>query len=553
VTEDRRIVFRIGIHLGDVVEESDGDLMGDGVNIAARLEGVAAPGAICLSEDAYRQVKGRLDLAVTDLGLTQLKNIVEPVRAYSLQVGIPAEAKPAPQSRPAPATRSRDLLWRWRVIAALLIAALAAGAYAWRSGLASRITGVPVAENKLANAPHLSIVVLPFENLSSDPEQNYFADAITDDLTTDLSHLADSFVIARNTADTYKGKAVDVRAIGRELGVRYAPEGSVRRVGETITVNAQLISTETGAHVWADRFDGDRARLGQLQVEFVARLARSLDVELIRAEGLRATRERADDPDAVDLAMRGWAVINQSATSLELTQARGYFEKALVIDPQLPQALLGLARALILRANDYPGTDRADKVERADTLVSRVLSDQPDNAKALVVKSEVYFGKAQLDAAIAEANAAISADRNLPDAHAQAGFYQIFVGRSADAFQEIETALRLSPRDPSRYEWDYYICHAHAHLTQWDQASQWCAKSIAANSLWWMPYVDLAAAYGWMGQDAEASAAVTELRKSRPGFAVQDWANIKWSDNPTFLLENQGIVDGLHKAGLPVE
>jgi adenylate cyclase len=552
VPENRQIVFRIGIHIGDVVEESDGDLMGDGVNIAARLEGIAKPGAICLSEDAYRQVKTRLDLAVSDLGPTPLKNIAEPIRAYSLQVGMPAGAKSAPQGQPTPTRGPRGLLRPWPVIAALLlVAALAAGAYAWRSGLASRITGVPVAESNLANAPHLSIVVLPFENLSSDPEQDYFADAITDDLTTDLSHLADSFVIARNTADTYKGKAVDVRAIGRELGVRYALEGSVRRVGETITVNAQLISTETGAHVWADRFDGERARLGQLQVEFVARLARSLDVELIRAESLRATRERANDPDAVDLAMRGWAVINEGATSLDLTRARGYFEKALVIDPQLPQALLGLARALILRANDYPGADRADKVERADILVSRVLSDQPDNAKAHVVKSQVYFGKAEFDAAIAEASAAISDDRNLPDAHAQAGFYEIFVGRSADAFQEIETALRLSPRDPFRYEWDYYICHAHAHLKEWDQASQWCAKSIAANSSWWAPYIDLAAAYGWMGRDAEARAAVAGLLKSRPGITAEDWANIKWSDNPTFLRENQGIVDGLLKAGLP--
>jgi adenylate cyclase len=184
-------------------------------------------------------------------------------------------------------------------------------------------------------------VVLPFENLSGDPEQDYFAEGITDDLTTDLSHLADSFVIARNTAFTYKGKAIDVKQIGRELGVRYVLEGSVRRLGEKITVNAQLISTETGAHVWADRFDGERGRLGELQVEFVARLANSLGVELIRAESLRALRERPNNPDAVDLTMRGWTSLYQGPTEANYNAAIDDFERALRIDPEQLRALTG--------------------------------------------------------------------------------------------------------------------------------------------------------------------------------------------------------------------
>ena len=197
---------------------------------------------------------------------------------------------------------------RWPALAAALaLVLLAVGAYGWRSGLAPRLFGGSVAEDKLANAPRLSIVVLPFENLSGDKEQDYFADGITDDLTTDLSHLEGSFVISRGTAYTYKGKPVDAKQIGRDLGVRYALEGSVRRVSGNITVNAQLISTETGAQVWADRFDGERGRLGELQVEFVSRLANSLGTELIKAEALRATRERPDNLDAADLAMRGWA------------------------------------------------------------------------------------------------------------------------------------------------------------------------------------------------------------------------------------------------------
>ena len=193
--------------------------------------------------------------------------------------------------------------------------------------------GASVAEDKLATAPRLSIVVLPFENLSGDKEQDYFADGLTDDLTTDLSHLPDSFVIARNTAFTYKGKPVDVKQIGRELGVRYVLEGSVRRLGETITVNAQLISTETGAHVWADRFDGERSKLGELQVEFVARLANSLGVELVKAEALRAMRERPNNPDAVDLSMRGWAELYHPNSKTSEDAAVGLFERALATRP----------------------------------------------------------------------------------------------------------------------------------------------------------------------------------------------------------------------------
>ena len=315
VAPDKRIEFRIGIHLGDVVEESDGDLMGDGVNIAARLEGIAEPGAICLSEDAYRQVKGRLDLAVTDLGPTQLKNIADPIRVYSLEVGQPAQAKPAAtvaaaKSESAATSPKPRAFLRWPALAAALaLALLAAGAFAWRAGYAPRFMTASV-DDKLATAPRLSIVVLPFENLSGDKEQDYFADGITDDLTTDLSHLPDSFVIARNTAFTYKGKPVDAKQIGRDLGVRYVLEGSVRRVGESITLNAQLISTETGAHVWADRFEGDRSKLGQLQIEFVARLANSLGVELVKAEACaRCANDRTILTRSIFPCAGGWSAI----------------------------------------------------------------------------------------------------------------------------------------------------------------------------------------------------------------------------------------------------
>ncbi len=264
---ERRIEFRIGIHLGDVVEESDGDLMGDGVNIAARLEGIAKPGAICLSEDAYRQVKARLDLAVSDLGATQLKNIAEPVRVYSLEVGVPAQTKPAMEAKP-PEPKKRSVL---TPLAAGIVALIVIAGGAWY--FLGAIRTAPVASNAptAAEAAHLSIVVLPFTNLSGDPSQDYFADGITENLTTDLSRIRNSFVIARNTAFTFKGKNIDAKQISKELGVRYVLEGSVQREQNRVRVNAQLIDGKTGAHLWADRFEEDMADVIKLQEQVVAR------------------------------------------------------------------------------------------------------------------------------------------------------------------------------------------------------------------------------------------------------------------------------------------
>ena len=250
-------------------------------------------------------MRDRLKESFADLGEKSLKNIARPVRVY----GLSASAIGAAKTGGAGATRAaapKARAWTARagaLAAALALVLVAAGAYAWHPGFAPRFMAASV-DDKLANAPRLSIVVLPFENLSGDKEQDYFADGITDDLTTDLSHLPDSFVISRSTAFTYKGKPVDAKEIGKELGVRYLLEGSVRRLGEKVEINAQLISTETGAHVWADRFEGERSKLGELQVEVVSRLANSLGVELVKAEALRAVRERPNNPDAVDLAMQ---------------------------------------------------------------------------------------------------------------------------------------------------------------------------------------------------------------------------------------------------------
>ena len=296
VALDKRIEFRIGIHLGDVVEEADGDLMGDGVNIAARIESICNPGAICLSEDAYRQVKGRLDLAVSDLGPTGLKNIAEPIRVYSLEVGQPAQAK----------------------------------------------AKLSLAPEKSA-PPRLSIVVLPFANIGGDPEQEHFVDGITESLTTDLSRIRHAVVIGRNTAFTYKGKAVDLKQIGRELNVRYVLEGSVQRGGNRMRVNVQLIDAETGNHLWAERFDKPLADLFDMQDEIVARLAGALNAQLAAAEARRA--EQAPNPNSMDLYFQGLAWLNRGYSPDNIAQARGFFDRALAADPDNVDALVGWARA----------------------------------------------------------------------------------------------------------------------------------------------------------------------------------------------------------------
>ena len=344
-------------------------------------------------------------------------------------------------------------------------------------------------DDKLAHAPRLSIVVLPFENLSGDKEQDYFADGITDDLTTDLSHLPDSFVIARNTAFTYKGKPVDVKQIGRELGVRYVLEGSVRRLGEKVEVNAQLISTETGAHVWADRFDGERSKLGQLQVEFVSRLANSLGVELVKAEALRSMRERPNNPDAVDLVMRATAKANTTGDNKSInSDVIDLNERALALDPQNESAMVGLSFALNDRVGNLWSDDPAGDIARAEKLADSALALQPDDAWAHMAKAQVFFAKRQWKAAISQAEAALADDPNNATAHANLSFWNMFLGHSEDGFAGVETALRLSPRDPGVPWWQFFMCHLHTHLAQWEQAIEWCGKSIASGNDSMYPY-----------------------------------------------------------------
>ena len=374
--------------------------MGDGVNIAARLEGIAAPGAICLSEDAYRQVKGRLDLSVADLGPKELKNIAEPIRVYSLQVGVAAEAKPAP----------------------------------------------PLSSGEKPGPPRLSIVVLPFANIGGDASQDYFVDGVTESLTTDLSRIAGSFVIGRNTAFAYKGKSIDLKQIGRELNVRYVIEGSVQRSGERMRINVQLIEAEIGSHLWAERFDKPIADLFDMQDEIVARLANQLQAHLVAAEARRA--ERSPDPDVTDLCFQAKFRVNQGSTRENLDEALRLYERALALDPDHVEALVGSAHVEAHTVMALSVADRTERLSIAEMRLTRALSLAPDHVMAHFNLGCVYMYSMRPGRALAEFERALALDRNCAVAHGYIGAVKIFLGRAEETEAHVQEALRLSPRDP---------------------------------------------------------------------------------------------------------
>ena len=545
VAEDRRIVFRIGIHLGDVVEESDGDLMGDGVNIAARLEGVAKPGEICLSEDAYRQVKGRLDLAVTDLGPTQLKNIAEPVRAYALQVGAAAVAKP----RPSRARQAAAPL----LVAIVALAVIAGGAW-WFLG-ANRPAAVAVLAPPPLAAQRLSVVVLPFANLSNDPSQDYFADGVTENLTTELSRIRNSFVIARNTAFTFKGKNLDAKAIGKELGVRYVLEGSVQRDANRVRVNVQLINAESGAHVWADRFDEDVADLFKLQDEVVTRLARTLQIALVNAEAQHSLHDRPGNPDAIDLTMRGLALLNQPITKANRFEARDFFEEALKLDPTNAEALAGAA---YVDSGDYVqgwSDQSVDMYARAMQRSNQALLLNPDQSRAHLVKAFLILNTAKPnDAAsaneiIAEAEATLRADPSYAAAYWVMAVGETLLSRYEKSISHLEQAMRISPRDAGLGNWHMDIGRDLLALGRNEAAVQEGLKAVDSGFRLAMGYAALAAFYAASNKAPEAKAALAEAMKVNPKFSMA-WMRAR---SPAWVDAPPGFREALIKAGVPEE
>ena len=543
---DRRIEFRVGIHLGDVVEEADGDLMGDGVNIAARLEGICQPGAICLSEDAYRQVSGRLDMAVTDLGPTQLKNIERSIRAYSLQVGVPVRARPR-----EPKWRSRLALAGASVVALILIATSA-----WQFLGANRTA--PVASNPPPPAAaRLSIVALPFANLSGDPAQDYLADAVTDELTTSLSRLADSFVIARNTAFTYKGKPVDAKAIGKDLGVRYVLEGSVQPSGNQVRVNAQLIDAESGTHLWADQFDAARADVLQMQDEIVTRLAHSIDYQWSLAPGAFAKRAPSANPDAEDLALQCLAQFQIAGPSGQKAE-HGFCEQALAIDPNNTLALNVSSLKFLLPVIGGRSSDRESDLQHGDELVSKALAVDPNYGYAHHTKAMILASQGRLDQAIAEDERALALDPTIVDAYLVMGSINRAFGQFDKSMELIDKAIRLSPRDPNLSNWYKEKADTYFALKRYDMAIEWARRSITIDPNLLGANRTLIATLALTGQVAEARETLQRYLEL-PSNSLRTIAAVK-AFNAQFINEHTDPrlldymdrrIEGYRKAGMP--
>jgi TolB-like protein/tetratricopeptide (TPR) repeat protein len=469
VPEERRIRFRIGINLGDVIAEEQ-DIFGDGVNVAARLEALAEPGGICVSRVVRDQVRDRLDYVFEDLGEQQVKNISRPVRVYALRLETAAE--PTGPSTP----------------------------------LASPVS-------QFLKAPRLSIVVLPFANLSNDPEQQYFADGITEDLTTELSQLANMLVISCNTAFTYQGKRVDTKRIGSELGVRYVLEGSVRRSGNQVRVNAQLIDAESDVHLWAERFNGDTSDLFALQDEITRRIAVALNLELVVVEAARPTER----PDALDYILRGRAALLKPLTRDTWAEVITLFEHALSLDPQSVEAQSLLAISLAGRVLS-PGTNfAAADIARAEELVGRALSASPRSPRAHMAKGHVLRAQRRWAEAIPEYETVLAHNRNLVLALHGLGQCKLFTGSIDEVIPLMEQAIRLGPRDPHIFLFCAEIGRVHLLQSRIDEAILWLEKSRSANPLHPLSHIVLASAYGLRGETEHAAAELAEARRLGDG------------------------------------
>jgi adenylate cyclase len=509
--EEHRIRFRIGVNLGDVIVEEQ-DIFGDGVNIAARLEALAEPGGICISRIVRDQVRDRLDYIFEDIGEQQVKNITRPVRVYALRpggiVGSPA----------------------------------------------ARVSSVTPGSSPVA-APRLSIVVLPFTNLSEDPEQQYFADGITDDLTTDLSRISGMFVISRNTAFTYRNKPVDTKLIGRELGVRYVLEGSVRRSGNQVRVNAQLIDAERDAHLWAERFDRYTNDLFAVQDEITRRIAATLSLELVRAEVARPTQH----PDSLDYILRGRAAWLKSPSRETRAEQVGLFERALALDPQSVNAQSQLAIVLAVRVMDnMTDTASADMV-RAEDLAGQALAVSPHSVIAHIAKGLVLSAQRRYVEAIPEFETVLALNGNWVGALHSLGQCKLYTGSIEEAIPLVEQAIRLSPRDPLTGYYHQLIGLVHLLQSRVDEAVIWLEK--ARNAIPTHPGIraQLASAYALDSETERASAELAEARRLSPDDRYSSIAGLRALGNYGAMvpkiraLYESTYFAGLRKIGVPEE
>ena len=400
-------------------------------------------------------------------------------------------------------------------------------------------------------APRLSLVVLPFANLNNDPGQDYFADSITTDLTTDLAQMPGAFVIGRETAFTYKSKPIDLKTLGKDLGIRWAVQSAVQRNGDQVRVNVSLTDLPTARDVWSDRFDGDRTNLVALQDQITGRLARSLNIGLIQAESRRSETDRLRNPDSIDFSMRGWSKIYAPRSKTQNAQAKDLFDIALRLDPDNVDAMIGKAMCLTTDMVSGWSASATEDHEVAIDLVDRALSKRPASALAHVVKGDV-LRRGHPEDALVEYDAALEIDPNFPVAYADRAQALLFSGRAREAFSPLRVALRVSPKDPFAFVWHFFLCSAHLHLHEYKEAIEECRRSINLNNTFLYPYISLISAYGATEQLEQARQTLADVNKIRPKFTVQWFREFGYanSSNPQYRREFDDILDGLRKGGV---
>jgi TolB-like protein len=410
--------------------------------------------------------------------------------------------------------------------------------------------GVPPTPDRSAPAPRMSIVVLPFTNLGPE-DQSYLVEGITEDLTTDLSRIPGTFVISSNTSSTYRHKAVDSRRVGRELGVRYVLEGSIQSGATSVRVNAQLIDAETGAHLWADRFDKPRSDIFELQDEIIGTLARTIGIELLDATGRRAQIERPNNMVSLDLTLRGRAMLQRSRPIY--VEARKLFEEALRLDDRNAVALNGLATTHAYEVLNLLADDPVGQTRIAEAAVMKSLALVPDNAYSHFAYSLVLSAQCAPKRALRETEIAIDLDSNLADAYAYTGLIKLHLGRAEETESAVYEAMRRSPRDPMMANWHFWTGAAELYLSRIDRALERLRKSTLINPNLGYAWCFLASALAIAGSKNEAKEACAVVRHLMPGMTLAKFRahGERLSDNPIFLTQRQHIVEGMRVAGIP--
>ncbi|MCH8112221.1 MAG: adenylate/guanylate cyclase domain-containing protein [Proteobacteria bacterium] len=538
VPEDRALRFRIGVNLGDVMVKGD-DIYGDGVNVAARLEGMAEPGSVLVSRTVFTHAKGKVPATFEDLGEQELKNIAEPVQVFRVSKGsedmeIPAVAKVTSRLRRLPV-----------IAATVVLLIVAAGVALWQRPWEPREEPASLEAMAFPLPDKPSIAVLPFTNLSDDPSQDYFADGMTEDLITDLSKISGLFVIARNSSFSYKGQQVRVRQVAEELGVRYVLEGSVRRVGDQVRINAQLIDATTGGHLWADRFDRDLGDIFKLQDEVIGNIVSALAVELTDKEKAgRKTREQAGNLQAHEYFLRGKQHLGRFTTK-DTANAKEWFEKAIELDPKHAQALTALGR---LHYNEWEiwGKARDKNLARALELGQDAVAVDDTLAGPHLLLGQVYRFLRQKEKSEIETNKALALEPRDADTLAGLGDVLRWSGRAKEAIRLVQTAMRLDPFYPAWYE--FYLGDALFETGRYEEAIVALKRGAERNPNYPPFPLTIAASHAMLGRDEEARSAVAEVLRINPRFTLKAFvAHVPFNSNAV----RDHHLTAFRKAGLP--